>query len=84
MTLVTISDEQARVIANSPGPIVFVDLSGRELGKFEPITKSAKSEHTLSETDLAELKSRLNSPGPGKTTKELLDHLKSIAPIGPQ
>ena len=81
MTLITISDEQARVIADSTGPVVFVDRGGREIGKLQPFTSST---HSLSELELAELKARLNSPGPGKTTKELLDHLKFIAPIQQQ
>ena len=84
MTFITISDEQARVIADSTGPIVFVDVTGREVGKLEPIARSANSELSISADELADLRNRMNSPGPGKTTKDLLDHLKSIAPIEPQ
>jgi hypothetical protein len=36
---------------------------------------------SISDEELAELKRRMNEPGPGKTTKELLDYLQSLAPI---
>jgi hypothetical protein len=81
MTVVTVSEEQARLISEATTPIVFVDVSERKVGTLEPLAAPSNSQPSISDEELAELKRRLNSPGPGKTTKELLDHLKAIAPI---
>lgn len=80
MTYLMITDEQARQIAEATSPVVFVDPHGRELGKLKPLDENSNWQ-PLSEDEIAELRRRLLSPGPGKTTKELLDHLKAIAPV---
>lgn len=81
MTVVTVSDEQARLIAEATTPIVFVDISGRKVGTLEPLAAPSNAKPVVPDEELAELKRRLNSPGPGITTEELLDHLKAIAPV---
>lgn len=81
MTHITVSDEQARLISEASAPIVFVDVRGRELGKLDRSAASARSAPEMSDEELAEIKRRMQTPGPGKTTKELLDHLMTLAPI---
>ena len=81
MTLITVSDEQARLISEASAPIVFVDNHGNELGKLQPNAVKSKPEYEISDEELAELKRRANSPGPGVTTSELLTYLKTLAPI---
>ena len=81
MTFLTITDEQARLIAEASTPIVVVDSRGREVGKLQPIDAASTGAAPLSAEDVAELKRRINAPGPGKSTKELLEHLQAIAPI---
>ena len=80
MTFLMVSDDQARAIAESPSQVVFVDGRGRELGRLIPSAEAIKAP-TLSDEEIAELRRRMKSPGPGKTTKELLDYLQSVAPI---
>jgi hypothetical protein len=82
MTQITVSDEVARLISQGSTPIVLVDKQGRELGKLDRMGASAESTApSISDEELADLKRRMNEPGPGKTTKELLDYLQSLAPI---
>ena len=80
MTLLMVNDEQARLIAGATLPIIVTDASGRQLGKLEPLSPNIAIP-PLSREELEELRRRMASPGPGKTTKEVLDRLKSIAPI---
>jgi hypothetical protein len=70
-----VSDEQARLIAEASTPVIFVDARGREVGKLQPLSEEQKAMPAISEEELAELKRRMQSPGPGKTTKEVLEHL---------
>lgn len=81
MTHITVSDEQARLISEASTPIVFVDVRGRELGKLDQSAARAKSAPEMSDEELAEIKRRMQTPGPGKPTKELLEHLMKLAPI---
>ena len=82
MTYLMINDEQARAIAQSSAPVVFVDRRGQEVGRFKPLTdEEKKSVPPLSPEELAELKRRMELPGPGKSTAELLDNLRALAPV---
>jgi hypothetical protein len=81
MTQITVSDEVARLISQGSTPIVLVDKQGRELGKLDRMCASESMAPSISDEELAELKRRMNEPGPGKTKKELLDYLQSLAPI---
>ncbi len=79
MTHITVSAEIAHAILQSTFPIVFVDPQGRTLGQM---TQAAGEATQAEEDDWAEAKRRMelaNREG-GKfyTTKEVLDHLKSL------
>jgi hypothetical protein len=81
MTIITVSDEQARLICESPSPIVIIDARGHELGKLNRTARSSPTTYELSANELSELTRRANSPGPGVTTQGLLARLQSLAPI---
>jgi hypothetical protein len=81
MTFMMVNDEQARLIAEASSPVIFVDARGREIGKLQPLSADQLKSPGISEEELAELKRRMASPGPGKTTEEILDRLKAMAPV---
>ena len=76
MIRIVLTDEQSKAIAAASEPIDLVDGAGRMLGRVTKPTATA-SESDLSAEELAEIKRRMASPGPGITTKELLDRLQS-------
>jgi hypothetical protein len=76
MTQITLSDELARQISEASAPIVLVDSRGRKLGQIAPLS-SEQAEH-LSDDELAEIRHRMQTPGPGYTTKEVLEYLQSL------
>ena len=69
MTQLVLTNEQAETLAQSTEPVVFVDQQGRLLGFL------VQSEFTSE--DLAEAKRRLESPGPWRTTAEVLGKLQA-------
>lgn len=81
MTLLTVSDEQARLIAEVSSPIVIVDSRGLELGHISPMT-SATVKPSEIEDDWAEAKRQREiarrEGGRFYTTTEVLEHLKSL------
>jgi hypothetical protein len=77
MTQITLSDDQTRQLSEASAPIVFVDSRGRKLGELSSVDRDT-SEETISDEELAEIKRRMASPGPGYTTKEVLAHLHSL------
>ena len=81
MTFMMVNDEQARLIAEASSPVVFVDARGHEIGKLQPLPTDRQAAPQISDEELAELKRRMASPGPGKTTDKVLARLKAIAPI---
>ena len=78
MLQITLSDEQARLIANESQPIVLVDSKGQPLGQVAPIDPEMAAMPALSAEELAEIKRRMQTAGPGLTTKELFDYLHSL------
>jgi len=55
MTQITVSGELARAIAESPLPIVLVDLHGRELGQMTRTGAKTAEEARISEEEWAEI-----------------------------
>jgi len=78
MLQVTVSDEQARMISEASTPIVIVDTKGRALGQITPVDQETAVQPAISAEELAEIKRRMEMPGPGYTTQEVLDHLQSL------
>lgn len=85
MTLLTVSDEQARLIAEASSPIVLVDSRGRELGQVTraPVAAAlARSPGEPSNDEWAEAKLQMEiyqrEGGSFYTTQEVLEHLKSL------
>jgi len=83
MTHITVSAEIARAISQSTFPIVLVDPQGRTLGQMTKVDASPSVEATNAEEDeWAEAKRRMEQAkregGKFYTTKEVLDHLKSL------
>jgi hypothetical protein len=76
MTQITLSSEQAAVFANATEPVCVRFPNGtiagwlkRDITPKEPIFTSE---------EIAEAERRADSPGPWYTTKEVLDHLRSL------
>lgn len=84
MVQIAVSDELARQIAGAPLPVVLVDSRGRELGQLtrRNVTPPAESPSDADDDDWAEAKRRMEQAkregGPFYTTKEVLEHLKSL------
>ena len=85
MVQITVNDELARQIAGASLPVVLVDSRGQELGQITRRTASpARAEARGDSTDdeWAEAKRQMEiyrrEGGSFYTTKEVLDHLKSL------
>jgi hypothetical protein len=82
---ITVSDEFARQIADSPFPIVLVDSRGRKLGQVTDLDAASArrdSDGGVADDEWAEAKRRMEDAkrhgGTFYTTKEVLEHLKSL------
>ncbi|MGD9635940.1 MAG: hypothetical protein AB7G28_14470 [Pirellulales bacterium] len=71
------SAEQAQFIVRAGAPLVVVDEQGKMLGHLTPAA-GYDSRLKLSESDLAEIKRRMQSPAPGLTTAQVLSYLRSL------
>jgi hypothetical protein len=69
MAQIVVSDDQAKVIAESKGSVAVCDAQGRCLGLISPID---------SPDEIAEAKRRLASDQRRHTTSEVLSHLASL------
>ena len=69
MAYITIDEQQARILLESPGEIEVRDRQGNRLGY---VARSFSAE------EIAEGKRRLASGGPWYTTEQVLDHLQSL------
>lgn len=77
MQELTVSAEQAQFIVRAGAPLVVVDEQGKMLGHLTPAA-GYDSRLKLSESDLAEIKRRMQSPAPGLTTAQVLSYLRSL------
>lgn len=71
MTHIVVDDEQARVISESAESIEIRDRNGRHLGYVA---------HGFTDEDVAIAKQRKESDEPRYTTRQVLDHLRSLEP----
>lgn len=69
MNFITIDEQQARILLESPGEIEVRDRQGNRLGYVA---------RSFSADEIAEAKRRLASSGPWYTTQQVLDHLGSL------
>ncbi len=77
MIRIVLTEEQTKAITGVSEPIDLVDSSGRMLGRIPPTPPESDQTLEMTPEDLADLKRRMESPGPGATTKELLERLQS-------
>jgi hypothetical protein len=75
MTQITVSDELARVFAESAVPIIVVDGQGRKLGQFTPAAEERKLPSGMSQQYWDELQRRMNTPGEYRTLDEIKKRL---------
>jgi hypothetical protein len=81
MTIITLSDDQARIVAGSTVPIIVQDPRGRTLGKLSPLASDSRLNDAISPEALAEVKLRMaNDDGARFTTAEVMAQLRAIAP----
>lgn len=85
MVQITVSDEFARQLADAPLPIVLVDSRGRKLGQVTDLDGASSRRDAnggSADDEWAEAKRRMEEAkrhgGTFYTTKEVLDHLKSL------
>jgi len=93
MTTVAVPATLAELLEKANGPVSLVTEQGRLLGSFSPaavhhadgsITGSAKADTSTQKEphftpeEVAEAVRRIDSLGPWYTTKEVLEHLKSL------
>ena len=69
MTHITVDDEQAKIISESPERIEIRDKNGNRLGYVA---------HEITEEDIAIAKERMVSDEPRYTTEEVLEHIRSL------
>ena len=93
MTTVAVPATLAELLEKANGPVSLVTEQGRLLGSFSPaavrhadgrIIGSAKADNPtpkeplFTPEEIAEAECRIDSLGPWYTTKEVLEHLKSL------
>jgi hypothetical protein len=69
MPQIVLTDEQAKIFATAAEPVLIRDAGGKLLGFLPP---------PWSDADIEEAKRRLASPGPRRTTAEVLERLRSL------
>ncbi len=72
MTDIVVTDEQAQVIVNSTDEVLIRDQNGNVLGRI--VSEPSPDDAAI----LDEAKRRLASDQPRYTTRQVLDHLKSL------
>jgi hypothetical protein len=71
MTHLVLDEAQAKIVAQSSGPIEIRDAAGNNLGYIA---------HIFSAEDIALAKQRREAGGRRYTTREVLEHLRELAP----
>lgn len=81
MTVINVSDEQARLIGEATSPIVLVDSTGREVGTVAPTFADPLGPDASEEEVVAEIKRRMaNDDGQRFTHASVMTHLRTLAP----
>lgn len=79
MTIITLNDEQARLIGGANAPIVLVDPDGRQIGTataLQPLSDDASEDEII-----AEIKRRMAADdGQRYTHAEVMAQLRALAP----
>jgi hypothetical protein len=81
MTVVTLSDDQARAIGGATSPIVLVDSSGREVGTVSPTFRDSPGPDASEEEIVADIKRRMAThDGSFRLYSDLLKELREQFP----
>jgi hypothetical protein len=81
MTVLTLSDDQARLVAGASTPVVVIDSQGKTIGNLAPVPVESSATYPISSEELVELKRRMaNDDGTRYTTAEVLAYLRTLAP----
>lgn len=85
MTQLTLSDEQTRLLTGATFPILILDSCGRRVAEIASVESTAVDVQTMTDDEwVAEglrRKERYDREGGrGYTTREVLDHLRSLKP----
>jgi hypothetical protein len=75
MIQITVSDVQARVIAESSPPFVVVDPQGKPLGQITPVDAETAAQPGISAEEWAEIKRRMQEPGEYVTYQQIKERL---------
>lgn len=75
MIQITVSDAQARVIAESTPPFLVVDRQGKALGQITPIDPASAAALGIPAEEWAEIQRRMREPGEYVTFQEIKDRL---------
>jgi hypothetical protein len=76
MTQITLSSDQAGIVANATEPVRVCLPNGSIAGWLK--RDITPKEPIFTPEEIAEAERRANGPGPWCTTKEVLEHLKSL------
>jgi hypothetical protein len=75
MIQITVSDVQARVIAESSPPFVVVDSRGKPLGQITPVDPEIAASPGISAEEWAEIKRRMQEAGEYLTFQQIKERL---------
>ena len=79
MTQITLTSEQASILATSKEPVAICRPDGSVAGWITPGTRFViPKECPFTPEEVAAAEREADSPGPWYTTKEVLDHLRSL------
>jgi len=76
MTQITLNSEQAAILAKANESVLIYLPDGSIAGLLR--RDMTPKEPIFTPEEIAEAERRANSPGPWHTTKEVLDHLRSL------
>jgi len=81
MTKITLSPEQAAVLATAAEPVRICNPDGSIAGWIARKPKDVTPKEPLfTPEEIAEAERRIDAPGRWYTTQEVLDHLRSLDP----
>ena len=81
MTLITVSDEQARLISSAESPIMLVDPRGQAVGKVAPMFVDSPGPDASEEEIVADIKRRMAThDGTFRLYPDLLKDLRERFP----
>jgi len=76
MTTIAVPRSLAETLRPASEPIRLVDEQGQVLGSFAPIAVTDSADDLTAE-EIAEMKRRVNSPGPWYSTDEMINYVRS-------